>query len=235
MTGNSTKNEGLSIIVPILNEASVLPLFIRKIFAHSFYENQLIFVDGGSTDGGDEYVISHNKCTLIKSKKGRAIQMNTGAKAAHFNLLYFIHVDSIPPKNFDLHILKKNSKGKKAGCFQVTFDSSHIALRLSGFASRFNSTFCRGGDQSLFIEKELFNQLNGYNENYSVCEDGELIDRIYKQTSFCVLPQKLITSARRFNENGVWRLHFFHGIIHLMRSIGCTPKQLSQFYIAFIK
>lgn len=235
MTGVSTKNKGLSIIVPMLNEASVLPIFIEKILVHSFYENQLIFVDGGSTDGGDKYITSHKNCTLIKSKKGRPIQMNTGAKVAHFNLLYFIHVDSIPPKNFDLHILEKNSEGKKVGCFQLQFDSNHIALRLSAFASRFNSSICRGGDQSLFIEKELFNRLNGYNENYFVCEDGELIDRIYKQTSFCVLPQKLITSARRFNENGVWRLHFLHGIIHLMRSVGCSPKQLNQFYIAFVK
>ena len=235
MTGVSTKNKGISIIVPILNEASVLPIFIEKILVHSFYENQLIFVDGGSKDDSCKIIEANPNCSLLHSKKGRAIQMNTGAKAAHFNLLYFIHVDSIPPKNFDFHILEKNSEGEKAGCFQLQFDSNHIALRLTAFATRFNSSICRGGDQSLFIEKELFNQLNGYNENYFVCEDGELIDRIYKQTSFCVLPQKLITSARRFNENGVWRLHFLHGIIHLMRSMGCSPKQLSQFYIAFVK
>ena len=84
----------------------------------------------------------------------------------------------------------------------------------------------------MFIEKELFNQLNGYNENYFVCEDGELIV-VFTNKLACVLPQKLIT--RRFNENGVWRLHFLHGIIHLMRSMGCSPKQLSQFYIAFVK
>ena len=235
MIGNSTNKKGLSIIVPILNEAGVLTSFIKTIFDHSFYENQLIFVDGGSTDGGDEYVTSHQKCKLIKSKKGRAIQMNAGAKVAQYNLLYFIHVDSIPPKNFDLHILEKNAQGEKAGCFQLQFDSSHIALRLAAFASRFNNRFCRGGDQSLFIDKALFNQLNGYDENYQVCEDGELIDRIYKQCGFCVLPQKLITSARRFNENGVWKLHFHHGIIHLMRLTGYTPRQLSRYYIAFIK
>jgi glycosyltransferase involved in cell wall biosynthesis len=56
MTGNSTNKKGLSIIVPVLNEASVLPRFIDALLVNSFYENQLIFVDGGSDDGGDEYI-----------------------------------------------------------------------------------------------------------------------------------------------------------------------------------
>ena len=90
MTGFSTTKVGLSIIVPILNEASVLPSFIENLLANSFYENQLIFVDGGSVDGGVEYLSSHEKCTLLKSEKGRAKQMNIGAKAAQFDLLYFL-------------------------------------------------------------------------------------------------------------------------------------------------
>ena len=235
MTGFSTTKVGLSIIVPILNEATVLPSFIETLLANSFYENQLIFVDGGSVDGGAEYISSHEKCTLLKSEKGRAKQMNIGAKAAQFDLLYFLHVDSIPPKNFDRHILEKNRQGEKAGCFRMQFDSNHIALRCTAFATRFNNRFCRGGDQSLFIDKTLFNQLNGYNELYQVCEDGEFIDRIYKQNGFCVLPHKITTSARRFEENGVWQLQFHHGIIHLMRSIGCSPKRLSKYYSFFVK
>ena len=108
MTGNSTNKKGLSIIVPVLNEASVLPSFIDALLVNSFYENQLIFVDGGSDDGGDEYINTQQHCTLMRSEKGRAKQMNLGAKAARFKLHYFLHVDSIPPKNFDLHILEKN-------------------------------------------------------------------------------------------------------------------------------
>jgi len=235
MTGNSTNKKGLSIIVPVLNEASVLPRFIDALLVNSFYENQLIFVDGGSDDGGDEYINTQQHCTLIRSEKGRAKQMNLGAKAARFKLHYFLHVDSIPPKNFDLHILEKNALGAKAGCFQLQFDSSKKALKWSAYATRFNVRFCRGGDQSLFIDKVLFDQLNGFNETYQVCEDGELIDRIYKNNGFCVLPQKITTSARRFEENGVWRLHYHHGIIHLMRFIGCSPKQLSRYYSAFVK
>jgi len=76
-------------------------------------------------------------------------------------------------------------------------------LKWSAYATRFNVRICRGGDQSLFIDKVLFDQLNGFNETYQVCEDGELIDRIYKNNGFSVLPQKITTSARRFEENGL--------------------------------
>ena len=60
----------------------------------------------------------------------------------------------------------------------------------------------------------------GFNEEYIICEDGELIDRIYKHHSFCVLPQKVITSSRRFTENGVLRLQFHFMMIHILRGLG---------------
>ena len=53
------------------------------------------------------------------------------------------------------------------------------------------------------LTKCCLDQLNGFNETYQVCEDGELIDRIYKNNGFSVLPQKITTSARRFEENGL--------------------------------
>ena len=96
---------------------------------------------------------------------------------------------------------------------------------MASFASRFNNRFCRGGDQSLFIKKKFFESLKGFNEEYLVCEDGELIDRIYKETLFCVLSKEVKTSARRFESNGVLRLQFHFLIIHLLRNIWEQPRQ----------
>jgi len=124
MTGDSTNKKGLTIIVPVLNEASATPMFIDALLVNSFYENQFIFVDGGSDDGGDEY-INRQHCTLIRSEKERAKQMNLGAKAATFKLLYFLHMDNIPPKNFDLHILEKMPLEQK----QAASNSNSILQR----------------------------------------------------------------------------------------------------------
>lgn len=236
MTGTSTNKEGISIIIPIYNEAEQLPGFITILFdTLESDHHQIIFVDGGSQDDSCKIIQANPNCHLIQSKKGRAIQMNTGAKKAHYSLLYFIHVDSIPPKGFDQILLQQFKKGRKAGCFQMQFDHNHIALNWSAFATKYNSRFCRSGDQSLFVEKSLFEHLTGFDERYHICEDVEFIDRLYQRNEFTVLAQKITTSARRFKENGIWRLHFHHGLIHLMRYIGIGPKKLFQYYLLFVK
>jgi len=236
MTGASTNREGISVITPIYNEAKILPAFITLLFDTLESEHyEIIFVDGGSKDDSIKIIEANPNCTLLHSKKGRAIQMNAGAKKAHYPLLYFIHVDSIPPKGFDQILLHQFKQGRKAGCFQMRFDHNHFALNWAAFATKYNSRFCRSGDQSLFIKKSLFEHLTGFDEQYHICEDVEFIDRLYLLNEFTILEQKITTSARRFKENGIWRLHFHHGLIHLMRYFGIGPKRLYQYYLRFVK
>lgn len=236
MTGASTSKEGISIIVPIYNEAKKLPDFIDCLFsALAKPDHQIIFVDGGSQDNSCKIIENTPRCNLIHAKKGRAKQMNAGAKHAKHSLLYFLHVDCIPPHGFDELLYHQIKKGKKAGCFQLKFDHSHFLLDMAAYATKFNSRFCRSGDQSLFVDKVLFKALNGFNEDYPICEDVELIDRLYKAYGFTVLPQKIVTSARRFKENGVLRLHFHHGMIHIMRYLGTPPESLYRYYSRFVK
>lgn len=236
MIGASTNSEGISIIVPIYNEAKSLPHFLASLFsALNSSNHQIIFVDGGSQDESCKIVEAQPNCQLIRSSKGRAKQLNAGAKHATQPLLYFIHVDCIPPIGFDEILLQHYRENKKAGSFQLRFDTDHFALKWSAYATRFNTRFCRSGDQSLFVDKALFNLLNGFDERYHICEDVEFIDRLYKRNGFTVLPQKITTSARRFEENGILRLHFHHGFIHLMRYIGISPRGLYRYYSCFVK
>lgn len=225
----------LSIIIPILNEISQLEAFLISLKKNMVFENEMIFVDGGSSDGSFAYLKQKNDCFVIQTQKGRAIQQNQGAKIATADFLYFIHIDTIPPYAFDRTIYQVFDQGYKAGSFRLKFLSSHLSLQLASFASRFNNRFCRGGDQSLFIKKKFFESLKGFNEEYLVCEDGELIDRIYKETLFCVLSKEVKTSARRFESNGVLRLQFHFLIIHLLRNIGKSPSTLHQYYLRFVK
>ena len=81
-------------------------------------------------------------------------------------MLYFLHADSVPPKNFDQYILDAIHKGSKAGCFKMKFDSSHWWLKLAGWFTQFNWKSCRGGDQSLFVDKKAFENLGGFNEGF---------------------------------------------------------------------
>ncbi len=172
--------------------------------------------------------------TCISSTKGRAKQMNLGAKHATGNILYFLHADSFPPKDFDTHIINEVNKGHKAGCFRMKFDSNHIWLKLAGQLTRLPWKMCRGGDQSQFITTKLFNNIGGFNENFTIYEDNDLIARLYKRKQFVVIPKWLITSPRCYSKNGVWKLQYYYWRIHLKKWMGADAYELNRYYQKYI-
>ncbi|WP_418262410.1 TIGR04283 family arsenosugar biosynthesis glycosyltransferase [Flavobacterium faecale] len=222
----------ISIIIPIYNEVEniqQLLSYLEKIISKdTLYE--IIVVDGGSTDGSLEKVKTSETIKLIQSYKGRAKQMNRGAKVASGNILYFLHCDSFPPANFDKAIVKEIEKGNLAGCFRMKFNWNHPVLSVSQWFTRFNHIICRGGDQSLFVCQKLFVSINGFNENYIIYEDNEIIERLYAKKQFVVIPQYVITSARKYQQNGVWRLQYHFGIIHIKRKMGHSSTSLLDYY-----
>ena len=231
----------LSVIIPVFNEAQNIKRLLDYLIEnkHDDVPTEVIVVDGGSRDGSVEIVseiASKNKdLHILKSEKGRAKQMNMGAKKAKYKILYFLHADTFPPKNYNKIISKHIGNGASSGCFKMKFDSQHWWLVISGWLTHFNLKICRGGDQSLFVTKEVFNQLNGYDENYLVYEDNHFIAKLYKQHKFIVLPHWVTSSARRYKSNGVWQLQYHFLIIHLKWYFGASAKQLENYYIKHIK
>ncbi len=221
----------ISIIIPVLNEADTIASLLKHISANSTTCNlqELIVVDGGSEDNTAE-IAKNCSATVITSKKGRARQMNTGAHYASGQILYFLHADTLPPKDFDKHILGAVAKGAEVGCFRMKFDSDSLFLRSFAYLSRINHTLCRGGDQSLFITKAIFEKENGFDEHYLIYEDSEFIGRLYKTREFFVLPQKVITSARKYRQIGIFKVQFHFAMIHLKNYLGIPPEELYNYY-----
>ena len=227
----------ISIIIPILNEVDAIArllLHIENTISRTI-DYEIIVVDGGSSDGSQKEVLKHAKSNLISSEKGRAIQMNAGARIATGTILYFLHCDSFPPKNFDLYVLKQVQNGNNTGCFRMKFDYSHPVLLVSQWFTRCNHISCRGGDQSLFVTKDLFDTIGGYNENYIIYEDNEIIKRLCQKERFVVIPKYLITSARRYRKNGVWTLQYHFTVIHLKRKLGHSVESMLGYYRKNVK
>ena len=224
-------NPKISIIIPVLNEEAGL----GKVLAHLKKSStrdfiaEIICIDGGSKDDTVEIAQKHH-ATVFTSKKGRARQMNLGAKHAYGEILYFLHADTFPPKDFDGIILKAIDQGYQSGCFRMKFDSRNPILRFFAWLSRINHSLCRGGDQSLFIKKELFETTKGFNEDYLIYEDTEFIRRLYHHTKFKVLPHHAITSARKYREKGWLKVQFHFGMIHIKNYLGSGPEELYRYY-----
>ena len=228
----------ISIIIPILNEAETINTLISHLITslHSTKNiEEFIIVDGGSTDGSVDIVTAFSKdkkipIQIISSNKGRAKQLNAGAAVAIGDILYFLHADSFPPQSFDTYIIDEVQKGNEAGCFRMKFDSNHWWLRFLGWLTQFKSKRCRGGDQSQFITASLFKKIDGYDESYIVYEDNDLVDRLFAINTFVIIPKNVITSARRYNEVGVWRLQYHFLNIHMRRWMGASSQELYQYY-----
>ncbi len=230
-------NHRISIIIPMLNEADHIEKLLHHILENSSNKNieEIIIIDGGSTDNSTGIVSKFKNIILLESLKGRAKQLNFGAKKAKGNILYFLHADSFPPKDFDEKIIEEIQKNN-TGCFRLKFDNpDHYLLKISQLFTRFNFQLFRGGDQSLFIRKKDYDLLDGFNEKYIIYEDVEFIHRIYKKYTFKIINDYVVTSERKFKKNGIWKLHFNFLMIHIKNWLGDPPEALYKYYTKHIK
>lgn len=227
----------ISIIIPVLNEEKSLPKLLDYLLEikNPTIIKELIIVDGGSSDSTLEILKSYPSIIVLQSEKGRAKQMNFGAKKATSEVLYFLHCDTFPPKNFDVAIVEQVQNGNLSGCFKMKFDNNHIVLKVSQWFTQFNHISCRGGDQSLFVARTVFEKLNGFNENLIIYEDNEFIARLYKNSKFKVIQKTVTTSARKYLQNGVWTLQYHFIMIHLKKRIGTGQNALVKYYTKNIK
>lgn len=222
----------ISIIIPTFNEEEQLPRLLKHLQkSSSGHVAEIIVVDGGSNDNTKDIAIDHPKVFYLPSEKGRAVQMNTGAKMAKGEILYFLHADSLPPDNFDSLIAEEVDNGSDAGCFQMRFDKDHWWLNLMGQFTRINHLSCRGGDQSLFVKREHFFAIGGFDETFRVYEDNEIIKRLYKKGSFKVIKSWLTTSARLYEEMGVWNTQLLFAQIYWKRRLGASADELYEHYL----
>lgn len=225
----------ISIIIPVLNEVENLQELIPFL-----YKNggdllvDLIVVDGGSKDDSCRVAESLGARVVNSEHASRAIQMNLGASLASGTMLYFVHADTRPISSFAGNIEQAWTDGCLAGCFRYRFDSNNFLLGINSWFTQFNGIFSGGGDQTLFITREFFNTLGGYDTRFCLMEDFELVKRIKKKTKFHIIPKSVTVSARKYRENSWLKVQLANLFIFSLFQLGVAPQQLKKSYSIFL-
>jgi len=221
----------ISVIIPTLNEvqniSELLPLLQRELKS---YEYQVIVADANSPDGTANKALELGATVIHSAKKCRAQQMNEGAAAAKGEVLYFLHADSRPPIGFAKEILQAFEEGFDLGCFRFKFDSSNWLLKVNSYFTRFDREVCRGGDQTLFIKSNDFNDLGGYNADLRIMEEYDFMKRARKILKFKIIPKDVIVSARKYEENSYFRVNLANLVVFTFYNRGVSQKRLLEMY-----
>lgn len=183
----------VSIIIPIYNEGENISKIIANLRElNDIYE--VIFVDASNDTLAQKYI--PEDFTYLRSKKGRAVQMNTGAKFASGDILLFIHCDSILHRDTLLKIISSKAS---FGCLSLYFDDNHPLMKICGFMSRMRARRRKiaFGDQGMFFKREVFKQLGGFKE-IPLMEDYDISIRAKEVVELVQLDCPIITSSRRF-------------------------------------
>lgn len=219
----------ISVIIPTYNEESNIKNLICQVKQLKI-PIQIIVADGGSSDKTLD-IVKYNDVLLVKSDKGRAKQMNEGVKKATGNFLLFLHADTILPLGFESELVIFIKEEVNAANFRLQFDSTSNFLKANAFFSRFKNNCFQYGDQALWIRKELFLELKGFNEEFPILEDNDIIQRIKKRVHFCKSKLTITTSARTYKQKGVVKLQFTYYLVYCLYSFGFSPKKLKKYFL----
>jgi rSAM/selenodomain-associated transferase 2 len=219
----------ISIIVPVLNEGPIIAAALNRLQPLRARGHEVIVVDGGSTDSTVD--LSRTLADqILLAPRGRAAQMNVGAKAATGNAFLFLHADTRLPESADLVVadaLGRDSWGR----FNVRIDSARPLLAVVGFMMNLRSRFTgiATGDQAMFVTRAAFEKAGGF-PPIGLMEDVALSSALKRSGAPACLKAKAVTSGRRWEQRGVIRTIVLMWRLRLLYFLGTDPARLAQIY-----
>ena len=221
----------LSIIIPTLDEASIIAATLQSLAGLRRDGHEIIIADGGS---GDATVALARGLAdrIVGSPAGRAEQMNAGARVAAGEVLLFLHADSRLPPLADRSILRGLAGSDCAwGRFDVRIAGAHPLLRVVESMMNLRSRLTRvcTGDQAIFVRREVFEAVGGY-PRQALMEDIAISVLLRRISAPLCLRERCLTSARRWESDGVLRTIALMWWLRLQYAFGAAPARLARAY-----
>ena len=220
----------ISIIIPVLNEEKNLSVLLNRLQTFDDVDHEVVVVDGGSFDNS-LFIAQENSATVIVSKPGRAVQMNSGSAVATGDVFLFLHADTLLPELALSAISSSCLTDNCWGRFDVRLSSDKLVYRLieSLINLRSRLTSVATGDQAIFIRRDLFVSLGGFPE-IVLMEDVAFSKILKKHSAPVCLKRKVITSSRRWETKGVIATVLLMWKLRLYYFLGVAPEELKNMY-----
>jgi rSAM/selenodomain-associated transferase 2 len=222
-----------SIVIPVLNESESINSIINDLKSQrTGHEFEVIVVDAAD-DGSTIRSIEESDVITVTCKKGRGNQMNSGSEIARGEILLFLHADTMLPDDA-LDKIADVLCGDEyvGGAFGLGIDSESLLLKFIAAWARMRSRMNRipYGDQAIFIRKEYFEKIGRFKE-IPLMEDVDLMRRIKRDgKNICIFKDKVKTSARRWEKEGVLYTAMRNQILLSLYYLGVSPHKLAKFY-----
>jgi rSAM/selenodomain-associated transferase 2 len=218
----------LSIVIPALDEAERIGAALQALAPLRRRGHEVILADGGSTDGTAE--LAAPLCDrVVAAPRGRALQMNAGARHATGDALLFLHADTGLPPEAD-RLVAESLQKRIWGRFDVEIEGRHRLLKLVAFAMNLRSRLSgiATGDQAIFVRRECF---AGFPE-IALMEDIAFSRHMKRRGAPACLRSRVRTSGRRWESRGVLRTIVLMWRLRLLYFLGARPEQLARRYDA---
>lgn len=220
----------LSIIMPVLDEATVIDAALRSLAPLRQRGVEVIVVDGGSSDGTPAFA-EPLADRVLTAPRGRSLQMNAAGAMASGDILLFLHADTRLPDNADFLVLDELKRsGRCWGRFDVSFDhGQRLALVALMMNWRSRLTGIVTGDQAMFVTRAAFARVGGF-PPIPLMEDVGLSAQLRRIGRPLCLRTRVVTSGRRWRQHGTFRTILLMWQLRLRYFLGADPARLARAY-----